>query len=383
MRDGPDSLEVQLMSKRIVVIGGGIVGSSIAFHLAQRDCEVTLIDRDSGPPEEASRASFAWMNARDKNPRAYHDLNRRSLDMWSRFAERLGEDVGLTWGGDVRWSTTEESARGSDERVATLQSWGYPARVLSLEEAESLAQGIRFEGFLTGSYSECDGHVDAVSVVRALHRSIEGLGGTIRLGEPVTGFEVGESIRSVETAAESYSCDTVVLAGGADAADIADLAGVPIPMYDTFGATVVTTPVPALFDGPSVLHGPPTDEIPVAIRQFADGTVVLHGGRHGKMHDESFGRTDEEARQLVETAGQVAPGLSDAGIVEVRRARRPIPQDGQSIVGYADDVSKLYLAVTHSGVTLAPLIGLCAAIEIVDGVEVDWLESFRLSRFGG
>ena len=371
------------MRKRVVVIGGGIVGSSIAFHLAQRDCEVTLIDRDPEPPEKASHASFAWMNARDKNPRAYHDLNRRSLDMWSRFVERLGEDVGLTWGGDVRWATTEESARVSDERVAMLQSWGYPAWVVSREEAERLAPGIRFEGFLTGSYSECDGHVDAVKVVRALHRAVEASGSTVRLGEPVTGFEVDQSVRAVETSSGTCACDTVVLAGGADAGEIAKRAGVEIPMYDTFGATVVTTPVSALFNGPSVLHGPSTDEVPVAIRQFANGTTVLHGGRHGKMHDESFGRTDEEARQLVDAAGQVAPGLLDAGIVEVRRARRPIPQDGQSIVGYTDAVSNLYLAVTHSGVTLAPLLGMCAAIEIVDEEEVEWLKPFRLGRFAG
>ena len=76
----------------IVVIGAGIVGASIAFHLARRDAKVTLID--AGEPgkgsaiQPATAVSFAWMNARDKNPRHYHLFNRRSVDMWARFVER-------------------------------------------------------------------------------------------------------------------------------------------------------------------------------------------------------------------------------------------------------------------------------------------------------
>ena len=71
----------------IIVIGAGIIGSSIAFHLAQRRAQVTIFDAAT-PGQGTSAVSFAWINARDKNPRHYHDLNRRSLDMWDRFARR-------------------------------------------------------------------------------------------------------------------------------------------------------------------------------------------------------------------------------------------------------------------------------------------------------
>jgi glycine/D-amino acid oxidase-like deaminating enzyme len=74
--------------------------------------------------------------------------------------------------------------------------------------------------------------------------------------------------------------------------------------------------------------------------------------------------------------------LRDIEIAEVRRGRRPIPQDGRSIVGFAPEVANVYVATTHSGVTLTPLIGAFAAIEIVHGARVEVLAPFRPERFG-
>lgn len=370
------------MGKRVVVIGGGIVGASIAFHLQERGATVTLIDSDPHPPNQASRASFAWMNARDKNPRSYHDLNRRSLDMWPRFADHLKADIKLEWGGDIRWTTTKAEAAESEFRVKLLQSWGYPTRTIDRDEAGRLAPGVSFNEFVNGSFSEIDGHVDAVETVRALKSAAQEQGTTVRLAEPVTGLELKDGIRAVLTDEDAYPCDVCVVAAGADSPDLAIFADVDIPMYHTFGATVVTSPAPSIFNGPSVLHGPKNSEIPLAIRQFADGTTVLHGGSHGQMHDESYGQSDVEVVRILEAAKQIAPGLSDVELLEARSARRPIPEDGLSVVGFADAVANLYVAVTHSGVTLAPLIGKMATIEIMDAQRVDILEPFRLGRFG-
>ena len=80
----------------VVVVGAGIVGASIAYHLAVRGVSVTVLDA-AEPGWGVSAASFSWLNACDKSPREYHDLNRRALDSWARFARTLGQDVGLVW----------------------------------------------------------------------------------------------------------------------------------------------------------------------------------------------------------------------------------------------------------------------------------------------
>src|SRR5690606_35082269 len=97
--------------------------------------------------------------------------------------------------------------------------------------------------------------------------------------------------------------------------------------------------------------------------------------------DGDRGETAAEVDQILREAAAVLPALGDAKIKEVRRGRRPIPRDGEPIIGFSDDVANLYLAATHSGVTLAPIIGAWAAIEIVDGTEVELLQPFRLRRF--
>ena len=74
---------------RVVVVGAGKVGASIAYHLSQRGVSLTLVDQGE-PGHGASSHSFAWINAGAKSPASYHDFNRRSLEMWGRFAHQLG-----------------------------------------------------------------------------------------------------------------------------------------------------------------------------------------------------------------------------------------------------------------------------------------------------
>ena len=107
----------------IIIVGAGIIGTSIGFHLTARGANVTLIDA-AQPGQGTSAVSFAWLNALRKRPRHYHDLNRRSIDMWDGFARRLGGDIGLTWGGELNWAATESGATEIVERTKEHQSWG-------------------------------------------------------------------------------------------------------------------------------------------------------------------------------------------------------------------------------------------------------------------
>ncbi len=176
----------------IAVIGAGIVGTSIAFHLARRGAKVTLID--AGEPgkksaiQSATAVSFAWMNARDKNPRHYHLFNRRSLDMWTRFVERLGIPQSATWGGELRWASTDDGAREIVERAGILQSWGYPIRLLSGEEVGTLEPRLKPGVVTAASYTDIEGHADTGAVVGACVERLKEWGADICFRTCVTGL---------------------------------------------------------------------------------------------------------------------------------------------------------------------------------------------------
>ena len=366
--------------EHVTVIGAGIVGGSIAFHLAERGAEVTLIDAGQ-PGHGASRVSFAWINGRDKNPRGYHELNRRSQDMWRRFADRLEADVGLTWGGEMRWSVTAGGADELRSRVAELQSWGYPIHTLSPEEAAEMEQGIRFGDVTAVSFTDSDGHVDPVRVAVACAGRVRQLGGEVILDTPVEAIAVSDGhAHSVQAENREIETDSIVIAAGAASPRLAGLAGIELGDAHSFGSTTITTPLEEpLFSNIAAMHTP--RDLPdslLNIRQLSDGSVMIHGGEHGIMGREG---SRDDGDQLLEEAVRWLPGISGAEVAEIRRATRPVPPDGHPVLGFARDVGNVYIAFTHSGVSLAPLIGEFAAIEILDGARIKALEPYRLEPF--
>src|SRR4029450_8238415 len=153
-------------SLRVVVVGAGIVGASIAYHLARRQVAVTVLERHR-PGAGASSHSFAWINAFGKEPYPYHDLNRRSVEAWRRFAQGLQADVGLHWGGEMRWVCTAADAEALRQRILQLQAWGYPNYLITAAELQQLEPRLVPRTVKAGSVGPIDGHVEPVKVIDA------------------------------------------------------------------------------------------------------------------------------------------------------------------------------------------------------------------------
>ena len=373
------------LALRVVVIGAGVIGSSIAFNLSRRDVRVTVVDANE-PGKAASLVSFAWANGRDKSPHYYHDLNRRSVDMWYRLAKRLGDIDAFTWGGEMRWSATEEGAQELEARVEELQSWGYPVRLLSPSEVRELEPDIETGDVAAASFTDIEFHVDTPTFVRACLAKATQRGAEVLTMTEVVGLRLGQAgnqttVEAVQTDKGELPCDAVVLAGGADTAELAAHAALEVPFGHTFGATVITEPVEPAFRNVAVIFTPRESQPMMNIRQLKDGSVMVHGGSHGADQDESIGRTDEDAESLLSSAGEYLPVLRASQIKEVRRGRRPMPQDGRPILGFARSVPNLYFAAMHSGVSLGALVGEFATTEIVDGARIELLDPFRVERF--
>ena len=371
---------------RVVVVGAGIVGASIAVHLTLRGAQVTIIDAGE-PGQGSTKVSFAWLNAYSKSPFHYHDLNRRSLGMWSSWARRIEHPITITWGGELRWALTNEGATTLVTRARELQTWGYPTRILNARELKELEPNLPIGSMKTASFSHLEGHVDAVQATQACLARAQSLGAELMVNSPVSAWELDKTsfgrqqVEGVHVGETLISCDVVVLACGADTSDLADRAGVTLPLYHTSGITLVTEPIPPLFHSIAVLHSPRDRNPLVNFRQFPDGSVMIQSNSTERRDAGDRGQTAGEITQILEEATELLPALNRAEVREVRRGRRPIPENGEPIIGFTDALPNLYLATTHSGVTLAPIIGELAAIEIVNRVEVAWLEPFRLRRF--
>jgi glycine/D-amino acid oxidase-like deaminating enzyme len=367
---------------RVVVVGAGIVGASIAYHLALRNVSVTLVDKGKSGTG-ASSHSFAWINAGAKSPVSYHDFNRRSLEMWNRFAQQLGADVGLRWGGKISWEATPERAKELEKMVWQLQSWGYPTRFIDEAELRQLEPGLSPGPVAAAEFSEIEGQVDPQQVVDACVKRVRELGGVAQEDTAVGGLTLtrnGSRVQSVQTSRGDIPCDVVVLAAGVDTTTLAAMAEVNVPQEESPGVVIRTDPRPKLLRSVPVVYAPPIDasQQEIHLRQTADGTLMI-----GEGSQESLSRDDSQshANDLLARAIHYLPALAGAKAIPVPVGYRPMPLDGYPVLGFAEAAPNIYIALTHSGVTLAPLIGELAAIEIVDGARVKALQDYRPERF--
>ena len=378
---------------RIIVVGAGIVGASIAYHLSRRkDVAVTVLERDE-PCAGASGHSFAWLNSFGKDPVSYHHFNRRSMDIWDRFARRLGMDLDLHWSGELRWESTPERAEALRQRIKQLQAWGYPIRIISSDEIRELEPGLSPGPVTTASFSEIDGRVDPLKVIEACLQRAGEDGTVVHTHTPVTELclDGQGKIEAVNTPSGEIGCDVVVLANGTATTELAATAGVHIPQQYSPGVVIRTDPQPPILHNVSVLHLPPIDkdrcrfiEHPrfagheIHLRQSADGTLAI-----GQGSQESVDRDDSQAHAdaLLSRAIHYLPALAGARAIPKPVGYRPMPIDGLPVLGFCQATPNLYIALMHSGVTLAPLVGELGTIEIVDGARVEMLAPYRPERF--
>ena len=304
------------MPRHVVVIGAGIVGASIAWRVASRGARVTIIDKGE-PGSGASSHSFAWINAGAKEPVGYHNLNRRSLEMWPRFADALGEDVGLRWGGKVSWEVEPEAAKALVARVEQLQSWGYPSRLVSREELQELEPALNIGPVVAADYNENEGQVEPQMVVDACLNRLRELEASIVTGVEVTGLRTDsqDRVTSVQTTAGGIDADVVVVAAGTATTAVAAMAGVNVPQAESPGVVMRTSPMPSLLQNVPVIYAPPLEDgrSEIHLRQCPDGRFMI-----GEGDQESLAEDDSQAHadDLLARACRHLPGL-------VRRDGRP------------------------------------------------------------
>ena len=364
---------------RVAVIGAGIVGASVAFRLAEsRAVRVWIID-GSGPANGTTSTSFAWVNANDKTPRDYFELNRAGLEEHLRLCDEL--PGGAPWihpGGNLEWTGDEESLEALTNRVERLRSWGYAAEWRKARHVnEALEPNVAFPSPDTpvAFFSE-EVWIDAPRLTNTFVRLACQRGAEARFGVAVKEIETdgGTASALLLQDGERLPVDAVVNAAGPDADKVAALLGRTLPLRPKEGLLVrlaaEVTPINRIVHSPRV-H----------LRPDGPGGVIAHHGSIDQKFEDEGASGEFLSRELLERARRVVPTLEGAKAEDVRVGLRPMPKDGLPCVGAVSELPGYYEAVTHSGVTLGPLLGRLLAREILGG-EVDSLISlFRPARF--
>ena len=369
-------------TKKVVIVGAGIIGATLGYHLSRwNGVTVTLLERDV-PGAGASGHSFAWANAFGKDPRAYHTFNRRALDMWYRLAYQLDADIGIHYGGEMRWENDPQRATQLRERVQQIQTWGYPCRLITSDEILALEPRLHPGIVLAASFSEADIHIETDTFIDVCLRRAREAEAIVYAQTSVTGFVIRDgNIAAVKTTNGEFSCDVVVLASGVQTTELAALAQAHIPQQRSPGIVIKTTPCAEVLHNVAVIHAPSTDEHHqhLHLRQLSDGSLRIgQGTQEGINRDDS----QQHADALLDRAKTYLPAIADAKAIPTAVGYRPMPLDGFPVLGFTKAVPNLYIALMHSGVTLAPLVGEMATLEIADNVRVDWFAPYRPERFG-
>ena len=362
----------------VAIIGSGIIGASVAYNLVKQGAQVHVIDRGE-PGRGTTSTSFAWLNANQKTPRAYFDLNLAGMTEHRALAESLGKARWYHPDGNLCWAD-EDGQPDLQARVARLREWGYEAEWIDARTANTdLEPGAAFPDPSTPvAWFPDEGWIDSPALTQRLLSESRQAGASILTDTAVTAIDrTGGRVTGVTLASgDRVGADVVVNAAGPDAPRVAELAGRSLPF----------APVPGLLlrlghpGNPlrRILHTPVMNVRPdgrdYLILQAADLDERLDGRREIRPSDPLIG-------EILARGIAGFPALATAALAEIRIGVRPIPADSFPSTGRIDPADGYVEAVTHSGVTLGPLLGRLIAAEILTGEVDPLLTPFRASRF--
>jgi sarcosine oxidase subunit beta len=349
-----------------VIIGGGVMGASTAYHLALKGCRnVLLLERESFFGMQATGRCAGGIRHQfgtEINVR----ISMLSLPMLDRFEEELGQPIDLRYCGYLFLLTTEKDAAAFRQQVEMQQRLGAQTEWLEPAEIAPLVPLVNLEGVLAGTFNARDGLADPSSVVQGYVSGARRLGAKLLNDVDVTDIRVdGGKVQGVVTGQGEVSAPVVVNAAGPWLGQVGQMVGVDIPVVPVRRQIVVTGPIPEIppdfpftidfatglyfhREGPGILTGMANPDQPVSFDQSVDMEWEL-------VH------LEEAMRRL--------PILERAGLASRWAGLYEVSPDAHPILGHIAEVPGFYCIGGFSGHGFqhGPACGLLLAEEILDG----------------
>ena len=371
-------------SLRVGSVGGGIVGASIAMHLAEAGADVVQFEK-TAPAAGATRNSFAWLNAFVAD-RHYQALRLRSIAAYHALDGPL--DLGITWGGYLNWGGDPAGAELVNANAAQMADTPFPVRRLTLTELSALAPSLAPGPVSAAIYSALDGHLDPVQATLRFLEHARRHGARMVCPCEIQGLDFQQGrLQAVVTNTGAVPVDRLVVAAGVDTPALLAMAGFKLQLRHAPGFLAHSQPTPMLTK--SICDAPGG----VSFKQMADGSLVGTDSpdppdlpAHAAIREHAVDFADEALRawhgnRALGKVKAFLPAAGDAKLEHVTLGFRPMPTDSLPVVGAVPGVSGLYVVVTHSGVTLAPILGQYVRAELLRGEDISDLAPYRPGRF--
>ncbi|MBN9306985.1 MAG: FAD-dependent oxidoreductase [Devosia sp. 67-54] len=358
-----------------VVIGGGVVGMSVAYGLARAGERVRVLD-EGDDAFRAARGNFGlvWVQGKGVGKPAYARWSMEAARLWAgvrdELTARTGIDLQLSQPGGLSLCLSDSELEQRSRTLSGLARDVGPDYSFEMLDAVELRELCPYIGtkVVGASYSSTDGHVSPIRLLRALAEGLNSLQTEILPGQHVDAIEYCDGVFCVRSGTAAHLAPKVVLAAGLGSARLGPMVGLDVPVAPMRGQILITERVLPFLD------------LPLAtVRQTGDGGVQIGDSKEDVGFDDRS--TTDVLSGIAERALRSFPILADLNIVRTWGALRVMTPDGYPIYQQSREYPGAFVVTCHSGITLVPHHMGSIAAWIHGGSEPPAIQDFKAERF--
>ena len=336
----------------VVVVGGGVIGVSLAYGMVKNGAKVILIDKVDNRLT-ASRGNFGlvWVQGKGKGMPRYVEWSIEATEKWPEFAENLENESGFnlnyekTGGLEICLGEEEHQERVNfiEEMSQASSSGRYDCEMISLKELQGMIPEIKLGKEVSGaSFCSHDGCVNPLNLLKAMSSSFQKNGGDYRPEQLVQKIEYSSNGFKIETGTHSFNAKKIVLACGLMTTKLANMVGMKVPVIAERGQILVTESTSRVFNYPTG-----------GIRQNYDGSFMLGGSQEAVSNN--IETSYEVLQNIAKRAIRILPNLKNLQMIRSWAALRVLTPDKMPVYLESDQYPGAYAITSHSGVSLASI----------------------------
>ncbi len=361
---------------RVTIIGAGIVGASIAYHLAQHGVSVVLLENDR-PGGGTSGATFACLNIFGHRSDSFFDLRLRSIRYLDTLAAEIDAVEFVHKPGTLRWGESDGDWTRLHSETKRLEDRGLPCEYHSAAQVRAELEPALDLSRLDNDVIRVpeEGWLDAPPFIGKLLAAARAVGDVETRDAKAIDLDFSGPAVKVVTTSGTIDSDRLVLAAGIDSIAMCERVGHAFPIERHPGVMRVSAP-----------SATPLHHVVYAsdmhLRPDGAGRIMAGlGDAHRAGPTPTQSQASQEALRIEELGDRWLPGFRATPAEAIRVGIRTIWPDDLPVVGWLPNASNAYIAVYHSGITLAPLLGQLCAREIAGDAAGQGLDSYRPDRF--